>query len=115
MPNPDDAAHLREQSATDFRTQIFEHKWLDPQCVESGCQSLFLKHARAELATLRARLAEVEEKLKSQEPAAMLGQYLFDMVECLSEAGHDKDAPRDKQIDGFIAAWVVGQFEFRFL
>ena len=25
-------------------SKIFTHKWLDPECVENGCQSLKLKH-----------------------------------------------------------------------
>ena len=26
--------------------KIFDHKWLDPECVGTGCQSLFLKELR---------------------------------------------------------------------
>jgi hypothetical protein len=31
------------QNETDPSIRITDHKWLDPKCVECGCQSLFLR------------------------------------------------------------------------
>ncbi len=38
--------------------KILTHKWLDPKCCDTGCQSLFLKHAREEIEELKTKLAE---------------------------------------------------------
>jgi hypothetical protein len=35
-------ATLEAQPAQNPCAKIFDHKWLDPVCVENGCQSLFL-------------------------------------------------------------------------
>jgi len=33
-----------ERGTANLCAKIFDHKWLDPVCVETGCQSLVLKH-----------------------------------------------------------------------
>ena len=39
---------------TPWHEKIFAHKFLDPHCVENGCQALFLKAVQDQLATIRA-------------------------------------------------------------
>lgn len=57
----DEAARLRPNPCA----KIFDHKWLDPVCVEGGCQSLFLKHARERIGVLEAALRDVLQRIEN--------------------------------------------------
>ncbi|MEA3044530.1 MAG: hypothetical protein QOH47_2368 [Sphingomonadales bacterium] len=38
--------------------KIFDHKWLSPECVETGCRSLILEHALAAYLKAQCRMLE---------------------------------------------------------
>lgn len=50
--------------------EIFDHKWLDNQCIESGCQSLKIERLEAENTRLWSALKEANEVLRSAHSVA---------------------------------------------
>lgn len=55
--------------------KIFDHSWLDPECIEAGCKSLILKHecrTRAEAQVDLADLLAAEKRKVSLLRAALV-------------------------------------------
>ena len=47
------------------KEKIFTHKWLDPECCETGCKSLFLLESRKEVEELKKVLQKIVENYDS--------------------------------------------------
>lgn len=104
----------QQQSANDNPCgDIFSHKWLDPQCVSSGCQSLFLKHAKADLTAARAEIEQLRQQLATAQAARERAEAERDAAfrECAKWAARCGEA--EGRLQGSELAGVVRDWQER--